>query len=983
MNNDIIIKVGADISAFSRNMKAATSDLDKFAQANAETFAAFTKVGAAFTAGGIAIAGGLGLAVKQATSFDTSMRKAGAIAGATTEEFNAMKGAAITLGADTSKSAGEVADAMTEMAAKGFDATQIIAAMPGVIAASEASGEALALTADTVSSALNIWSLQAGEAGRVADVLAMSANMSAAGIDSLGYVLKYAGAPAAALGISLEEVAAAAGLMADAGLDGSNAGTSLRASLLKLNNPAKQQEKIMKELGFSIYDAQGDAKSLADMVGDLGKTLEGESEAQKVATLAKLVGTEAVSGFLALMEAGPDAIRANTKALENSAGASKKAADEMMGGIGGALEEMSGAFESAAILIGDVLVPYVTNFAKKIGELVDKFNNASPAFQDFIVKGTAIAAGLMLIGGPLLMLIGAVPKLIAGFTAVSTVFSVAKFALAGLATGIGPLSAALTFLTGPIGLTIAAVAALTAGGIALAKHLSKDAIPEVDRFGEGVSEATQKALGSFFELSDGASQAMANMTINNSRVTGEMAADMIAKYSDMNSQILGAMEESHAAQEESMKSFFLNSSVLTDEQEAEILKKQQNSHDLQVIAQESKAKRIEEIMSAAAETGRRLTQAEQDEINSIQKSMNDNAVKYMSASEVEQKIIMERLKETAGDLSAKQAAEVAKNSAEQRDKAVAEAEAQYDETVAQIIRMRDETGAITDEQATQMIAEATRARDGSVKQAEKMHGEVVEQAQKQAGEHIDKVNWETGEVLSKWEVFKNNVATKWNEIVKATGVKIGEMLIGVKKKFTEIRDSVKEKMDEVKEKIETGWNNAKTFLEGIDLLQIGKDIVQGLINGIGAKFTDLKNKVSELADLLPDVVRKLLGIHSPSRVMAGIGKNIGDGLVIGMKDGISDVAKMAQKLADAAIVDMPQSYKLSAQVESVPRIAGYSTPSNLNVRSASAMPALADVGSNKGVTVNQTLHFHDHALSPADAARKQKQASQELAMNWR
>ncbi|MCG7346380.1 phage tail tape measure protein [Sporosarcina sp. ACRSL] len=749
------------------------------------------------------------------------------------------------------------------MAAKGFSATQIIAAMPGVIAASEASGESLALTADTVSSALNIWALEAGEAGRVADILATSANVSAAGITDLGYVLKYAGAPASALGISLEELAAAAGLVIDAGIDGSSAGTSLRASLLALNNPAKAQAKIMKELGFSFQDGEGNAKGLAEMIRDMTSATEHMSEADKVATLGKLVGTEAVSGFLALMKAGPDAINANTKALENSAGASQEAADKMMGGIGGAWEEMMGAFESAAILIGDVLVPYVTSFAKKIGELVDKFNNASPAFQDLVVKGTAIAGALLLIGGPLLMLVGAIPSIIAGITSVVTVFGAAKLAIAGLATGIGPLSAALTFLSGPIGLTIAAIAGITVGVIALVRHLKQDAIPEVDRFGKGVSDATKEALGGFFELSDGASQAIADMSINSSRITGEMATDLIGKYSEMNKQILSAMNERHAAQEASMASFFANSSVLTDEQEAAILQKQQNSHDLQVMAQEAKETRIAEIMNAAAEANRRLTQSEQDEINSIQKSMNENAVKYLSQSEVEQKIIMERLKETAGDLSAKQAAEVAKNSAVQREKAVTEAEAQYDQTIAEIIRMRDETGAITEEQAAQMIAEATRARDGSVKQAELMHQEVVERAKAQAGEHIDNVNWETGEVLSKWEVFKNGVAAKWREIVKATGLKIGEMVIGVKKKFEEIRDGVLEKMVEVKEKIETGWKTAEAFLKGINLLQIGKDVVQGLIDGISGKFKDVKAKVSELANLLPDVVKNLLGIHSP------------------------------------------------------------------------------------------------------------------------
>lgn len=493
--DDVLIKVGADISDLSSGLSKASRDITSFGTTSTSSLTGAAKaagvyvdangrmreangkfvsdarkaelgisavsketktlstrlkdsssdikgMGLALTGFGTGLALALGGAVKTATDFDTALRKAGAIAGATDEEFNALKKSAIELGANTSKSASEVAVAMTEMAAKGFDATKIIAAMPGVISAAEASGEDLALTADTVSSALNIWGLEAGEAGRVADVLAMSANVSAAGIDSLSYSLKYAGAPAAALGISLEEVAAAAGIMADAGLDGSSAGTSLRASLLALNNPAKAQQKIMDELGFSILDSSGNAKSLADIVGDLGKSLEGETDAQKVATLAKLVGTEAVSGFLALMDAGPDSINKTTAALKNSAGESKKTADQMKAGLGGALEELSGAFESAAIYIGDALTPAIQQVAEFVTDLVNKFNEAPPAFQQFIAVGAAVTAGLALIAGPLLLIIGFLPQIAAGFTALGTVAAA---------------------LTSPITLVVAAIAAFIAG----------------------------------------------------------------------------------------------------------------------------------------------------------------------------------------------------------------------------------------------------------------------------------------------------------------------------------------------------------------------------------------------------------------------------------------------------------------------------------------------------------------------------------------
>lgn len=329
------------------------------------------------TAGFAVISAAAAASVKTFADFDTAIRKTGAIAGANAEELSLLSDVALDLGASTSKSATEVANSMTEMAAAGFEVNEVIGAMPGIIAASEASGESLAVAADVVSSSLNIWALEAEQASHVADVLAMAANVSAAGITDLGYAFKYAGAPAAALGISLEETAAAIGLITNTGIDGSSAGTSLRAALLALNNPAKAQEKIMKQLGFSVTDANNEFKSLSTMIGDMQTATEGMTEADKVATLAKLVGTEAVSGFLALMNAGPAEINKMTEALIASGGAAEETAKQMMGGIGGAWEEMSGAIETLAIRVGERLAPAVVSFAKIVaGMNFDPFINA-------------------------------------------------------------------------------------------------------------------------------------------------------------------------------------------------------------------------------------------------------------------------------------------------------------------------------------------------------------------------------------------------------------------------------------------------------------------------------------------------------------------------------------------------------------------------------------------------------------------------------
>lgn len=426
--------------------------------------------------------------VKMAADFEAQMDRVGAIAGATAGEMDALNESALKLGADTSKSASEVAVAMEDMAAMGFNAVEIIGAMPGVISASEASGESLALAAQTVAAALNVWGLGASEASRVADVLAMAANQSAAGIGDMQLAFKYAGAPAAALGIQLEEVAAAIGIMTDSGLDGSNAGTALRASLLALNNPAKAQEKIMKKLGFSILDADGNAKSLSEMVGDLGKSLEGETEAQKVATVAKLVGTEAVSGFLALIKAGPANIDKMTTALENSGGASAETAAKMKDNLKGALEELGGTIETAAITIGNKLIPSLRDGAKTIQGLVEKFSDLSPEAQKniLVMAGVAAAIGpVLVVGGTLISSIGSI------ITAAGT-----------MSTAIGAAGSAFTVLAGPIGWTVAGIALLATGigAATLAYKESNDINLEVLDAKQKEIDANDKLIASFDAL---------------------------------------------------------------------------------------------------------------------------------------------------------------------------------------------------------------------------------------------------------------------------------------------------------------------------------------------------------------------------------------------------------------------------------------------------------------------------------------------------
>lgn len=465
---EVVVRIGADISNFARNMERANQQLSNMGQ-NAQNMG--NQIASSFGAFSLAVGGALGYTVNKAADFDTAMRKASAIAGATTDEFDAMKQAALDLGATTSLSATQVADAMGNLAASGFDANQVIAAMPGIISAAEASGEDLALVSDTVAAALNSFGLEASEAGRVADILAQTANSSAAGIDDMQYAFKYAAPVFSSLGLSMEELAAATGLLANAGMAGEQAGTTLRAALLRLVDPPKEAANVMEDLGFSALDAQGNLKGIAEIAGDLGKSMEGMTEAQKAAALATIFGTEAVSGMLTLINEGPDAINEFTEDLENSEGASAAAAEKMKAGIGGALNEMSGAFETLAIVIGDTLVPYVKSAAEWLAALANSLTNMNPHIRQFLVVGTAMSAviaGIIAVVGVFITIIGSA---ITAITSISNVFIkaggwIGKFMewfrpAAGqvgiLTRATGLLARGLTVLTGPIGWAVAAV----------------------------------------------------------------------------------------------------------------------------------------------------------------------------------------------------------------------------------------------------------------------------------------------------------------------------------------------------------------------------------------------------------------------------------------------------------------------------------------------------------------------------------------------
>ena len=426
--------ISAVDSNFSSTFRAAAKSVSSF-QAGTQTGlgrvgATVSKIGGTLTKG---ITLPLGLmavaAAKTSMDFNAQMSRVQAISGATGKQMGAMKKQAIDLGAKTAFSAKQAAEGMENLASAGMNSTQIMKAMPGVLNLAAVSGGDVAKAAENMSTALNAFGLSAGKSSHVADVFAKAAAKTNAEASDMGEALKYVAPQAHAAGLSLEETSAAIGLLSDNGLKGSTAGTTLAQALMRVQKPSAEAQKAMDKLGFSAYDSGGKMKPLAKQVSELKGKMKGMTDEQKANTLATIYGMEGGRAMNVLLGEQDGKLAALTKSLKNSKGSAADMAKIMQDNAKSAVEQLGGAFESAAIVIGDKMAPTIKSVANTIAALVGKFNDASPAVQNFVLAMLGIAAAV----GPLMMLAGKIMTLTSEFATLAQ----AAGGLKPLMSGIG------------------------------------------------------------------------------------------------------------------------------------------------------------------------------------------------------------------------------------------------------------------------------------------------------------------------------------------------------------------------------------------------------------------------------------------------------------------------------------------------------------------------------------------------------------------
>ena len=392
----LLIKIGASLKDFDRQMRRATKDIQYIANK-------FTSAGSALTRGvTVPLVGLAVMAGKVGVEFESQMLRVQAISGATGDAMQALESKARELGATTMYSATEAAEGLENYARAGFSVKESLDAIEPSVNLAIATGSELAAVTDIVASAIRGFGMDAKDTAKLTDLLASTTANSNTNLEELGEAFNYVAPMAAAMGYSAEDVAEALGLMANAGIKGSMAGTSLRTALTNLANPTAGARAALSKLNVEVADTEGNMLPLDDVVNQLRGSFKDLSEEEQAQAASAIFGKRAMSGMLAMINATEDDIDKLADATTNYNGVVQEQADIMQSGLKGTLLRLKSAAEEFAIAISEVLLPAFQKLLDKVQTAVDWLNQLTPAQKESMLKFLGLAAAL----GPVLLLIG-------------------------------------------------------------------------------------------------------------------------------------------------------------------------------------------------------------------------------------------------------------------------------------------------------------------------------------------------------------------------------------------------------------------------------------------------------------------------------------------------------------------------------------------------------------------------------------------------
>ena len=515
----IMAYMDLDMSSFNTALDMAGEQLSGFASGGVAD--ALGSIGAAAETAGRALTLGVtaplmtaaGAAIQTGMQFDASMSNVYGLMSSlnlSQAQMDALRDTAREMGATTKFSASEAADAMGYMALAGWDDAQVIAGIPGVLNLAAAANMDLAKASDIVTDTMTPFGMAAERAGEAADVFAYAQANSNTTVEGLGEAMKYAAPTADAFGMTLQDTAAAMGVLANAGIKGSQGGTTLNAMLRDMKNNAKNGAIAIGKTKVALTNADGSYRSYAAIIRDIDKATSSMTASQRDAALGAIFGDESLKGILATLKQGPDALDAMTEGIYACGGAAEDMAATMGDNLKGDLAILESGAQDMAIALSDWLMPAARGVVQGVTDLIGKFNALDDGTKNTIFRIGAMAAAagpLLLNGGKVLTLLSGVNPLVVGLGAAAVLAYTHSDALQGMVAKLGDgVTAFGAALESGAGFTAAFSAGLTAafGEEAAGKVLGaiegiKTAISTVGDVLTTVTDAVGTFFGALFD----------------------------------------------------------------------------------------------------------------------------------------------------------------------------------------------------------------------------------------------------------------------------------------------------------------------------------------------------------------------------------------------------------------------------------------------------------------------------------------------------
>lgn len=393
LNRNITVRLLADTSNFTAGMAKVSGESQKAATTMEAAGGKSKLITTGIAAAGVA-ATALGVAaVRMAADFDASMSTVQANTGASADEMNQLRQAAIDAGADTIYSATESADAINELGKAGLSTSDILSGgLSGALNLAASDGMEVGQAAEYMSSAMAQFNLTGADATHIADLLAAGAGEALGNVSDFGEALNNVGSTASKFGLSIDTTVGTLAAFAHQGIIGAEAGTQLRSVLLALTNQTEKQRKATEEYGISLYDAQGNFVGMSSLAGQLKEKLGGLTQEQRNSAMATMFGSCAIQGANVLYAEGASGIDEWTKKVSQSGYAADLAAKKN-DNLKGDLENLSGSFESLMISLGEGGQGPLRSLVQSLDTLVDAFSQLPAPVQQGIVLMTALAGG--------------------------------------------------------------------------------------------------------------------------------------------------------------------------------------------------------------------------------------------------------------------------------------------------------------------------------------------------------------------------------------------------------------------------------------------------------------------------------------------------------------------------------------------------------------------------------------------------------------